>query len=141
MGVRRHSHCPRGVLVAGLDDHVVVTESCRDDLEGLGDDQGKVVGTDRAPEDGSVGGVGLERPEHGLAAAESEHVRTVGSHQRRGAGAVVAGRQHQVGPAADDREGPPPELALGELGRARDLVGHGGCGDHEGVAVSVDRPA
>ena len=39
--------------------------------------------------------------------------------------AVVAGRQHQVGAAADDGERAAAELALGELGGAGDLVGDG----------------
>ena len=60
-----------------------------------------------------------QRPDDGLACAVPEEVGALGPDQRAGAGSVVADREHQVGPAADDGDGSAAELALHQVGGAR----------------------
>ena len=79
-----------------------------------------------------------DRPDHGLAGAVAEQVAALGPDQRPRAGTRLAGRQHQVGPPAHDDERAAGELAGRQLGQAGDLVGDGGRGDRQLVAVGVE---
>ena len=79
----------------------------------------ELAGRRRGSERGPVGRVAPQRADDGLAGAVPEQVGALGPDQRPGARTVLAGRQHQVGAAADDGERPAAELALGQLGQRR----------------------
>ena len=97
----------------------------------------QVVGGGRAAERRDVAGVAAERGEHGLPRSVAEHVGAVRPDDGGGSRAVVARRQHEVGTPADDGERAGAELALRELRRTRDLVGHRRGGHGQLVAVGV----
>ena len=104
---------------------------------------------DRAAERGEVDrlvGERADRParEHGLAAAlgerllgaEAEQVLVEGADEVAGGRAVVGRVQ-----AAHDGDREPAELALDQVGGARELVGHRDLGDQQLVALPVDHAA
>ena len=102
---------------------------------------GELVGGRRRAEAGERRRVAEHRLDDGLAGAVPEEVACLGPDQGARARTVVPGGEHEALQAAQHRERPSRELALGQLGGARDLVGDRGRGDGQGVAVRVDPPA
>ena len=112
VGVRRHLGRPVGARVIGPDLHLTVAPHVTADPVSRPGSRPARRARPATPNAVRSPPRAAERGEDGLAGTQPEQVRTLRAEQRGGARPVVAGREHQVAPATDHREGPADRACL-----------------------------